>query len=287
MLPPRYLCDLIDLREALADQVGSDRPLLGEQDLHAFEEELRQQYMVLAEEVSNPVLPQFLNTDGEPIELTRVHFRLRCSPERAFRALHPLAVGTEPAEFLSEARRDAGGRLRSVHLDWLRVGNSIHPDWHNTILGNIDINRARLIVEVNSARRADLARCEVESRLGSEAVFLRREVAPVELGESADDPRQSGEEGPVVQIDSERVVAGPDREQVRAQLVARHRESWLETSLPALRGQTPREAARCESGHERLEALLAQMEWDATDADDLAQDAKELRRMLGLSASGG
>ncbi len=64
-----------------------------------------------------------------------------------------------------------------------------------------------------------------------------------------------------------------------------HWEAWLDIALPALKGRTPREAARTPEGRERLEALLLEFEYrnESLIQPELRPDVAELRKELGLS----
>jgi hypothetical protein len=63
----------------------------------------------------------------------------------------------------------------------------------------------------------------------------------------------------------------------------RHYEAWMDEALPALKGQTPREAVRTKVGKEKVAALIQEIErlgrgmagYDPSIADDL-------RRGLGI-----
>jgi hypothetical protein len=63
-----------------------------------------------------------------------------------------------------------------------------------------------------------------------------------------------------------------------------HWDAWLDIAIPALKGQTPRAAARTPEGRERLEALLMEFEYrnESTIQPELRPDVAELRRRLGL-----
>jgi len=61
-----------------------------------------------------------------------------------------------------------------------------------------------------------------------------------------------------------------------------HWKAWLDTSLPVLKDQTPREAAKIASGKERLEALLWQWESQTEEIGQFAPDVQALREALGM-----
>ena len=62
-----------------------------------------------------------------------------------------------------------------------------------------------------------------------------------------------------------------------------HYRNWLDCSLPALGGQTPREAARSRSGRQDLDLLLRDMEHrEAAQPEGSRFDVSALRSELGL-----
>jgi len=76
----------------------------------------------------------------------------------------------------------------------------------------------------------------------------------------------------------------PEVQEALRAFMARHWEAWLDTKLPALRFETPREAAKTPAGRERLEALFADFAWHARYATqpDLVPDLAALRARLGM-----
>jgi hypothetical protein len=85
--------------------------------------------------------------------------------------------------------------------------------------------------------------------------------------------------------ETERLNALPEVQAYLRELGVRHWESWLDAPLPALRGETPRQAAATPAGRERLEALLVQFEWQARrgeTAPGMEPDVAGLRARLGM-----
>ncbi len=124
--------------------------MLIEEDLREFEVEIRELYLEIEEDIVHPELPKLANTDGEPLVPTKMYFELSVSPREAFEALKTLAVGSKEEELLSEARYGEGDNLRAISFEWLRLGNKMHKGMENTSLGRIQIDGARLTVDVNS-----------------------------------------------------------------------------------------------------------------------------------------
>jgi hypothetical protein len=76
----------------------------------------------------------------------------------------------------------------------------------------------------------------------------------------------------------------PEVQEALRAFMARHWEAWLDTKLPALRFEMPREAAKTPAGRERLEALFADFAWHARHATqpELVPDLAALRARLGM-----
>jgi len=76
----------------------------------------------------------------------------------------------------------------------------------------------------------------------------------------------------------------PEVQEALRGFLARHWENWLDSKLPALRFETPRQAAKTPAGRERLEALFAEFACHARHATqpELAPDVAELRARLGM-----
>lgn len=114
-------------------------------------------------------------------------------------------------------------------------------------LGTVRLEARRLAVETLSAERADRARHLLEAAAGDALRYRATRLA---------DPGPAGRRAP-----EETAPVPPD---VEARLVhefkAQHYRDWPDRPLPALRGRTPREAARLPKWRPRLIELLKWME---------------------------
>jgi hypothetical protein len=61
-------------------------------------------------------------------------------------------------------------------LSWVKAGNRQHREWDNTILGTLRLDAGRLVVEVNSARRAERVKREIAKRLRDTARLVDAKV---------------------------------------------------------------------------------------------------------------
>ena len=279
VIPPEWHLGLLDLRQRLTTGKGRMLTVEAVRDLAL---ELRDLYFDIEDEVWNPRLPELRNTDGDKLVLTTLTYRLHCTPAAAFDRLSPLARAAvdDVSQLLADAAMDAAGELQAVTLSWNKAGNRLHQDWDNTTLGAIEIDGSRLVIHVNSKRRATRIEREIARRLGADAVLERKAADPVErlVAERRNQPRD-----PLADADHERLQQLPEVQEHMRQMGERHWEAWLDTRLPALGNRTPRQAAKTPDGRERLEALLAEFTWSTERARNaMSPDVPALRARLGL-----
>lgn len=275
-LPNRHFDDVVALRERIAKHHELNAATLRE-----FDFELRELYLDLREAVLNAAPPEVQNTDGEPLQLTRLDFDLDCSPQDAFTALLPLTLEDDPAWFEDVIERDQAGDMTAAQMSWLRPGKRRNRDWPNTVLGEIEIRGRRLTVNVNSQARADAIRQEIAARLGPRA--WQKNVVIQSVQEMLAAAAAEGSSGPPSgwdRVDGE--PPSPEVEALMAQMGAEHWRNWPDVPLPALRGRTPRQAAATPDGRERLEALFLDFAAREHIPGSVAPDVAALRRELGM-----
>jgi hypothetical protein len=161
------------------------------------------------------------------------------------------------------------------------------------LLGTMNIEDCKLIVSVNSTKRAEKVRRLVEKRLGKEAVYKTTLIEPIEpevekMWAAATSgslmPAEEGRKG----SEQTRVISLADLPpEVRLQLEEHARQhwiTWVDQPVPALNNMTPREAAKTAEGRELLESLLLDYERhdDADNENPMRPDIPELRRKLGM-----
>lgn len=204
-------------------------------------------------QLHHPAPPTIPNTDGDPLEPTVLTFTLTCSPAETFAKLKSLNVTHSQEELLADAELDAQGSLRASAVDWSKRGNRVHATWDNTTLGHLKVEDRTLTAEVNSRKRANRLRREIEKRLAGRVRLDTTEIQSIEslLAQSRKRAQAGGNPEPELPPEA---LAELERMQDA------HWESWLDESVPAPKGQTPREAAGSTTGRERLEALLADFE---------------------------
>jgi hypothetical protein len=144
-------------------------------DLDDFDIEIRETYFQIAAEMLDPTPPKLASTDGEPLALTTLTYDLSTTVERAFETLAPMAR-VHGEDHVDEITHDESGTITGAELSWVRAGNRQHKEWDNTILGTLRLGAERLVVEVNSARRAERAKRAIARRLRGAARLVDTKV---------------------------------------------------------------------------------------------------------------
>lgn len=276
VIPPTYHNYFIDIRENMA----KDFPNNDQRFLWDFDLELRTMYYDIREALSNPALPQLHNTDGDVLQFTKLYYTLTCPPRQAFNALVTLSLAEDVDAFIQEGKLDEHGELVSIEFPWLKKGNPTHGSWDNTVMGHMAIDGNLLTIDVNSQERADEIKRELESRLGNQANFRNALIQSSEkmLEEIANRPA-----GVNLEPQRNEDLQTPEVQEMLKEMSEQHWRGWLDTSIPALKDQTPREAVKTATGRERLEALLWQFEERSKSLESFAPDVKALRQQLGLN----
>ena len=278
VIPPSYIDDFIATREEFAAVCpGFGKDYLFENDL-----QLREMYFEIRDLALNPLPPELQNSDGEPLQLTTLNYDLNCTPIEALTALASLALVESAAELEQTGELDQHGKLVSVEFPWLKKGNEQHESWESTVLGNIIIDGAELSINVNSQERAYTIKRKIERRLGNRAQFRDQEILPVDEMLEEMQNRPPDEKAEAAKQKDKELAALPEAQEMLKGMAEQHWESWLDKPIPALRHETPREAAKTATGRERLEALFWDYEWRATADNALEPDIPRLKKTLGM-----
>jgi hypothetical protein len=273
---------LLDLRDELR-KTARNTGLLDRAHLRSQDGFLRSFYFEAADRTLHPPPPVLQNTDGDPLVPIRLLYELRCTPGQALEKLKTLVLPEYRDQILTDADFDGLGNLVRVSLTWQKEGNRMHPEWDNTSLGLIKISGGGLEAEVNSINRAVKIRREIQDRLGDLCIFVREERQSIEKLLQARKGPSEIREGPRSRYRKDAAMPPELSAALKKQMKA-HWEAWLDTAIPALKNQTPRQAARTPEGRERLEALLIGFEYrnESMLQPELRPDVGELRRKLGL-----
>jgi hypothetical protein len=250
IIPPIHKPGLIDLRR----QIRGGRRAIVEADLLDWESRIRSVYYDLIGRLHSP--PVLSNTDGDPLEMHKLVFEID-DPDRAFELLAPLCVTDTPEELREAAEIDELGRIRRAEFPVTRKGFKITKGPENTILGHLTIESRRLILNVNSAERARRIRREIEKKLGAGVRFKVDEIQ--EMTTLMKDFREKSG-GSEREEEQRALMQAPEVQALLEEMMRRHWEQWVDQPIPALRGKTPREAAKTAEGREAVAALLADAE---------------------------
>lgn len=198
--------------------------------------------------------PKFTNTDGDDLLLITDHFELDAM---ARPQVEERLMKVEGAHL--DERNDAVTR---IDFRRQRAGDEM------TIIGHAELSDVALTLETNSLERADRLRQLVENSCGALLRHRTREST---------DPRASR------QGFTQPTPEPPGAAQIVRSFKERHYRNWADEALPALNGQTPRQAMRSAAGRERVDVLLKDMEnRESRLPEDHRYDFKHLRRELGL-----
>jgi hypothetical protein len=273
IVPPIWRSRLVQMREELAD----GRPWLTPHECVEYEHEIRFAYLSIVHQLLDPSPPQLNNMEGDPLRFVEQTFRLHVSPEEAFERLHDLAAVHGREELLERATRDEQGRLVEIEFQWdKRLPNAPMDE---TIVATFTIRGDELLVETNSDRRARNAKAMVKRRLGDRAEYVgAKRTDPAEFLQRGGE--EGGEEAGAPPVGP--VPSTPEMEAFLREHMRKRWELWLDEEIPALDGETPRQAATSERGRELLEALLADYEQTSADNVAFAPDIPDLRRKLGI-----
>jgi len=288
-LRPLAKRDILEFRKWMIDESGGAE--LTADHLGEFEADIRSFYLDAVVAMFLP--PQLMNTDNDPLLPQKVHFDVE-SADSAFHALKGLAEGMPEDELRSEATV-ADGLIVKAEIPWLggttearkRLGG---PVW----LGTMNIEDSKLIVSVNSTKRAEKVRRLVEKRLGKEAVYKTTLIEPIEpevermwaaAASGSSKPAAAGRAQGTERTGVISLADLPAEVRLKLEETARqHWVTWFDLPVPALNNMTPREAAKTEEGRELLESLLLDYERhdDADNENLMRPDIPELRRKLGM-----
>jgi hypothetical protein len=197
-------------------------------------------------------LPRLSNTEGEPLQLITVAYRV-ADPAAAATALGGKLRGEGDGRFVEMVVRHG--------QEWIR--------------GSITLDGDRATIDANSVKRA--ARLErTLLRAAPGARLIRREERGIE--EAIEEERAKG---PAEQpID---VSAHPELAQAMDEFIRRAEVNWVDETIPALGGLTPREAAGDRAARPELEALLDDMAWQQRRAGGgVLMDPSRVRALLGI-----
>jgi hypothetical protein len=195
--------------------------------------------------------PAITNTDGEDMALTDITWSL------------PDGCRLDEALTGAGLTCDDGGT-------WTLVRDTVNQK--RSVIASLRVTGSRLEGHVNSAERASEL-LQLVADVAPGAVHLDTEVQDLDFLDLS-----AGPAGPPP------TPSLPDDPAMRAALeehIMRYEQEWLDTSIPALSGRTPREAAADPIAREDLVRLLATLPSEL-DGDTFGMSADRLRAALSL-----
>jgi SEC-C motif len=288
-LRPLAKRDILEFRKWMIDESGGAE--LTADHLGEFEADIRSFYLDAVVAMFLP--PQLMNTDNDPLLPQMVHFDVE-SAHSAFHALKGLAEGMSENELRSDATV-ADGMIVKAEIPWFGGSDEARKRLGSPVLlGTMNIEGSKLIISVNSTKRAEKIRRLVKKRLGKEAVYKTTLIEPIEAeierlwaaaaGGASELPAKEwtkeNERTGVISLDDL-----PPEVRLKLEETARqHWITWFDVPVPALNNMTPKEAATTDEGRELLESLLLDYERhdDADNENLMRPDIPELRRKLGM-----
>ncbi len=208
--------------------------------------------------------PKLTNTDGDPMSFVTDRFDFDPSNRAAIVAALLTIVGAES--------HDAPDETREVIIT--RPSAKAASPLQNTIIASVEIHDARLTVATNSIRRADAARQMIESAAGA---LVRYRIRDETSAAAAMDPAISP---PSLEPPEEPTA---EMQEIVRQFREQHMQQWLDDSIPALGGLTPRQAAADPTHHRELELLLRHLEYSEHQLPHGERtDVGRLRSTLGM-----
>lgn len=276
IFPPKYGLELLDIRDEWVEQRGA----ITAEVLSDWELELRDIYGGMQQELLNPTPPELQNTDGQAFQLTDLRYAIDCTPMEALEAMKTLALVKNVSELTRDAEFDADGGLRRVEFAWLRKESGSGSPMQNTVMAHISLEPGAMVIHVNSKERADQIQRKVQRRLGRKCRLEDIVVKPLDEISRAEVAPMGSEEAPGVPDD---LAQSPEIQELMRHAAEQHWAQWLDTSIPALHGETPRQAVASAQGRERLELLLCDLASHPAEGNSFAPDVDAIRKELGLS----
>ncbi|MFH1278122.1 MAG: SEC-C metal-binding domain-containing protein [Candidatus Eisenbacteria bacterium] len=260
LLPPRDAAAVVEkvrkrLRrkgEVPADRLRAEK--IGRYMIRCWEE--------AAEDLDHrfSVPPELRNTDGDELLLTVDHFEFdpggRAEIEERLCDLEDV----EPPD--PDDPEDA----YVFHRAGARKDETI-------LIGRAVLSKGKLRLETNSVKRADSLRARIEEASGG---LLRHKVRehsdPVALLKEAERKSPKTQPPPI-----------PENAVILREFKERHYGGWIDESLPALEGKSPREAIGTKEGRREVDLLLREMEnFENRLPEAERYDFIKIRRRLGL-----
>ena len=204
--------------------------------------------------------PIFFNRDGDDLEYVTLTFPLKIAPKEARKILNGLSelIPWETSWWIWPAT--VKKRKSHSHHDKnpLFLETQIMKDQEGKaypIYAEIKIKGKNLIVDVNSQKRASILKNFLEIHLneGLEKPLVKT-YSPAALSASAPSAPRANKE-------TENFLISPEKKRAFVHaFMDQHYHEWIDSTIPALGGKTPRETVQTEQGRKKLMDMLKDME---------------------------
>ncbi len=236
-------------------------------------------FFEIVDTLYHPKMPTLLNTDGDLLVFSKSQFKLEMPIEEALRRLLPMTLSKDYDEFFDTAQKSKNGQITRIEFPWLKKGNKKHKNWENTVLGQIIIEKNKLILETNSEKRTEKGKKLLLKYLGNNIQFQNTLLeTPKQKLASIPENKEHFSMLPQDML--------PEIQEHMQTIAQNYWEGWFDEPIPALDNQTPIQASQSQGGREKLEALLTYYEYIDNQRSDSQQhlkvDVSFLRKRLHL-----
>ena len=246
----------------LAAKIDPERLLAQDRELITF-------YLTCAEELLNPVLPELRNTEGDRLEWTTSVFRF--DPAQGDRLLGRL-------DQMRNIEACSTEEEIAAEYVWLSQGKG---PLEQVSRARLKVQEDRLVTESNSRKRDRQLRTRLLKGLGDLVEHVETTHRPLDWDAIREAPTAESEsESGSLDLTS---LPPESRAQIQQMMDAMHMR-WADQPVPALGGQTPRDAVKTAAGRREVAQLLNDFDNSQRRARNPhdAFDYNRLRGELGL-----
>ena len=245
----------------LAEEVDQASLLDHSQDLLDF-------YLGCVDELLHPQLPELANSDGDPLDWTTSTYRF--DPDQRGRLLGRLDqmrnIKADPVESQDKAEYTWLSQRRDGPLEQVSRGR-------------LEVHGEALVTQCNSRKRDRLLRQRLSKNLSDLLEYEETTHKPLDL----EAMKAASKREPGAGAIDPAALPPEAREQLQQMLDDIHMR-WADESVPALGGQTPRQAVQTETGRREVGQLLNDFDNRQRRAPNPQDnfDYNRLRKELGL-----
>jgi hypothetical protein len=224
-----------------------------------------------------PTARTLVTPEGDPVAFVRARYQFVDRPEGEPPTADRIAQLLDQADDIGPGNQvESPSGEEVVQFPWYETEPGAKPPQDpldRRILAILTLTATGLEVETMSRQRMARCRQRLEELLGTRIELV--ETTAKSVTEALAEPQPEDTPEPV--------VLPPE---VVAELEDRMLRRWLEESIPALGGMTPREAVRTPEGREMLEDLFAYIERQQASFPRppgmMSPDYRKAKEMLGL-----